>query len=175
MKSLDGSRPIIDNSGWEHIRTDIIDIHHYLSSGEKARNFYRRLKNMDRKALFSFSPLKVKLFYLLRQIGDKTRAVFLSEGQNDGNAPWMVSEYGGFGWYKMDADKPLLELIREYTKDILDAGIFSGYCYTQLYDVEAETNGLLTFQRVPKIDIREFKKITSLKPKQAVSPSTNVD
>ncbi|HEY9055008.1 MAG TPA: sugar-binding domain-containing protein, partial [Rectinemataceae bacterium] len=31
-KRLDPTRPVIDNSGWEHIRTDIVDVHHYLRS-----------------------------------------------------------------------------------------------------------------------------------------------
>jgi hypothetical protein len=31
-------------------------------------------------------------------------------------------------------------------------GPVEGFCYTQLTDVEQETNGLLTFDRVPKVE-----------------------
>ena len=35
----------------------------------------------------------------------------------------------------------------------------SGYCYTQLTDVEQETNGLLTDERMPKVPVEEIAKI----------------
>ena len=34
-----------------------------------------------------------------------------------------------------------------------------GFCYTQLMDVEQETNGLLTYDRKPKLNIEKIKKI----------------
>ena len=34
-----------------------------------------------------------------------------------------------------------------------------GYCYTQLTDVEQEINGLVTYERKPKSDLEEIKKI----------------
>jgi hypothetical protein len=33
----------------------------------------------------------------------------------------------------------------------MEAGPVEGFCYTQLTDVEQETNGLLTFERRPKV------------------------
>jgi hypothetical protein len=35
-----------------------------------------------------------------------------------------------------------------------------GYCYTQLTDVQQETNGLLTPDRKPKIDPDRFRALT---------------
>jgi hypothetical protein len=35
---------------------------------------------------------------------------------------------------------------------LMDAGPVEGFCYTQLCDVEQEMNGLLTSERLPKID-----------------------
>jgi len=35
----------------------------------------------------------------------------------------------------------------------------TGYCYTQLTDVEQEVNGLLDPQRAPKVDLAAIKKI----------------
>jgi hypothetical protein len=34
-----------------------------------------------------------------------------------------------------------------------------GYCYTQLTDVEQEINGLLTYDRQPKVDLAAIKEI----------------
>jgi len=48
-RKLDPSRPIIDNSGWEHIDTDIVDFHHYLGSSSLARTTYQKIAKNDRK------------------------------------------------------------------------------------------------------------------------------
>ena len=37
--------------------------------------------------------------------------------------------------------------------------IWAGYCYTQLTDVEQEINGLMTYDRKPKVDAEEYRKI----------------
>jgi hypothetical protein len=34
-----------------------------------------------------------------------------------------------------------------------------GYCYTQLYDIEQEINGLYTYGRKPKFNIRSLRRI----------------
>jgi len=36
-----------------------------------------------------------------------------------------------------------------------------GFCYTQLYDIEQEVNGLLTYDRRPKFDPAVIKAINS--------------
>ena len=38
-----------------------------------------------------------------------------------------------------------------------------GFCYTQLYDIEQETNGLYNYDRTPKFDMNIFKEINSRK------------
>ncbi|TXT43285.1 MAG: hypothetical protein FD137_1878 [Spirochaetes bacterium] len=64
----------------------------------------------------------------------------------------MLSEYGGFGWYRVSEEGSVEDRIEQYTLDAAKAGIFMGYCLTQLYDVGKETNGLLDFLRKPKVD-----------------------
>ena len=44
---------------------------------------------------------------------------------------------------------------------ILDNPRMSGFCYTQLYDVEQEVNGLYTYDRKPKFDMKVFQEINS--------------
>lgn len=36
---------------------------------------------------------------------------------------------------------------------MLDNEKINGFCYTQLYDIEQEQNGLYTYERDPKVDI----------------------
>ena len=38
-----------------------------------------------------------------------------------------------------------------------------GFCYTQLYDIEQETNGLYDYDRKPKFDVEIFRKINCRK------------
>ncbi|MFM9282402.1 hypothetical protein [Paenibacillus jiagnxiensis] len=37
--------------------------------------------------------------------------------------------------------------------------VIEGFCYTQLTDVEQEINGLLTYDRVPKVPLADIRKI----------------
>ncbi len=76
--------------------------------------------------------------------------------------PMFVSEYGGMRWNKSqnsdawgygDAPKTeeeFLSRLKGLTDAIMDNPSIFGLCYTQLYDVEQEANGLYTYQREPK-------------------------
>jgi hypothetical protein len=157
-KALDPSRPVIENSGWEHFKTDIADFHHYLKSAALAREVYAGIKAGDARLLYGFSLKAVLDFNFKDQVPTTTRSLFLEKGEGDGGLPLFLSEYGGFGWYHTDNKNAVIESIEEYTKDIVDSGVFCGYCYTQLYDVGAEVNGLLSFDRKPKVDVARVGK-----------------
>lgn len=54
------------------------------------------------------------------------------------------------------------EFVERYhglTKALLDNPAIFGFCYTQLYDVEQECNGLYTYDRKPKVDIAAVRDI----------------
>ena len=86
-----------------------------------------------------------------------------------------VSEYGGLQWSKGDrgdawgygnAPKTEEEFIERYaglTDALLDNYRMFGFCYTQLYDIEQEQNGLYYYDRTPKFDTEIFRKINSRK------------
>jgi beta-galactosidase/beta-glucuronidase len=167
VKRADPTRPVIDNNGWEHLRTDIVDVHHYLKSGSLARAFYERIRARDPATLGGLSRLGVIRFYLSNTIGEETRAMFLDHGapaDSHAGAPWLLSEYRGFGWYAATDGGSVTDRIEAYTRDAVDSGLFCGYCLTQLYDVEKETNGLLTFDRAPKVDPAEMRRINDIRP-----------
>ncbi len=164
-KTLDPTRPVIDNSGWEHLGGDILDMHHYLKSPSLARTFYQAIQRRDPAILYGFSVPKVLAFNLFYQVATRTRSLFIDRDALIGDKPLFLSEYGGFGWYETEGKVDTVEQIGEYTRDIVDSDLFCGYCYTQLYDVGSETNGLLTADRKPKVDMNAMRKINEYRKK----------
>jgi hypothetical protein len=54
--------------------------------------------------------------------------------------------YGSF-----ETTEELLEKYRDLMSGISSLKFLAGFCYTQLTDVEQEINGLLTYDRQPKV------------------------
>ena len=160
-KSLDPTRPVIDNSGWEHIKTDIADFHHYLRNAALARDVYRGIRDGNEEIIGGFSLARVLSFYFRDEVPTKTRPIFLEKAAARPEVPLFLSEYGGFGWYDTERKDAVIESIEEYTRDIVDSGLFCGYCYTQLYDVGAEVNGLMSFDRKFKVEIARVRAANS--------------
>ncbi len=147
-KAADPTRPCVDTSGNYHVITDIFDLHDYDQSPESMRN--------------KFAPFA--------EGGDPAD----TEGhrQHYAGQPVNMSEYGGIKWSDQkdgawgygDAPKTEEEFIERYkglTDVFLDNKNFYGFCYTQLYDVEQEQNGLYRYDRTPKFDMSVFKEINS--------------
>ncbi|MDE7192683.1 MAG: glycoside hydrolase family 2, partial [Oscillospiraceae bacterium] len=65
----------------------------------------------------------------------------------------------GYG-SSVSSEEEFLERFSSLIKAV-EAMDISGYCYTQLTDVEQETNGLLTAERVPKVSVEKIRKIVS--------------
>lgn len=148
---LDPTRLVVDNSGWLHRKTDIFDVHHYLPTAEKSEEFYKKLEKPwgTRCALghtimnaIKGMPVVSPLFWGAKYNGE----------------PVIISEYGGFGFYKTQ-EKSLLDNYREYTRAIAEYPYIKGYCYTQQYDIEQEANGLQKENRDFKVPPEQIKKI----------------
>jgi hypothetical protein len=91
----------------------------------------------------------------------KDMALYLSEY---GGIRWDVDGVGGWGYG--DGPKTEEEFLERYeylTKALINSPYVCGFCYTQLYDVEQEVNGLYTYERIPKFDMKKIKAITSAK------------
>ena len=146
-KQADPTRPCIDTSGFTHTVTDIYDIHDYIGDGDKLAEKY--------------GTLAQGVLPDVRQIN----------GQGDATKPVLLSEYGGIRWSPDDSgwgygDQPhsVADFIARYrgiTNALLNNPQMCGFCYTQLYDVEQEKNGLYTYDRQPKFDLPMIKAITS--------------
>jgi len=53
----------------------------------------------------------------------------------------------------------LLEKYRDLIKGIASLTFLAGFCYTQLTDIEQEVNGLLTYDRRPKVPAEKIASI----------------
>ena len=151
-KQLDNTRPCIAVSGNYHIDgMEIYDVHDYCTNAKEFAEDYSRISEGI--------------------VNDQIRK---GEGdvQKYSGQPVFVSEYGGFsysesddsGWGYGDSAKNTDELLRrytEYTNALLDNPDIMGFCYTQLYDVEQEKNGLYTYWRKPKLDIDAIKAVNT--------------
>ena len=169
-READPLRLVIDNSGWEHFDTDIVDFHHYLGTAALARETYARLAVREEASLHGFSLRKVIDFYLNDRVATGTRTLFLERSADKPGLPWFLSEYGGFGWYSTAEPGEVIDKIESYTRDIVDSGLFCGYCITQLYDVGSEVNGLLSFDRKPKVETGRMEEINSYNVSGGAAP-----
>jgi hypothetical protein len=160
-RRLDPTRPVIDNDGWEHTDiTDICAIHDYTPTAERIKERYR--ETMKGGEL----PLQV-------WIGEKP---LFARGSKYRGQPIMLSEVGGF--LRIPRDLPpeehdMLyqfyasfatseELVQRYLdlmEGIASLKFLAGFCYTQLTDIEHEVNGLLTYDRQPKVPAEKIIEI----------------
>src|SRR5579875_62825 len=155
-KALDPTRPVIENDGWEHLKTDILSIHDYNLDGATLRARYGSAE---------------ALAQTLRDVQPGSHQILLQGGQYHGE-PVMVTEFGGIS-YKPEDEKnwygygvvanqdEFLAKYRELIGAILDSSVVAGFCYTQLTDTGQETNGLLTENREPKLDVAQIREITT--------------
>lgn len=153
-KALDPTRPVIDTSGNYHVETDIFDVHDYEQDPEAFAGYYSKIAD---------GIIEDQIY----------RASGNSKQCYDGVLPTFVSEYGGIrwsedtsGWGYGNAPESAEEFLARYeglTNVLLDNPYMLGFCYTQLYDVEQEQNGLMTYERKFKFDPEIFRKINTRK------------
>lgn len=63
------------------------------------------------------------------------------------------------GIYSTDSADEFIEAYRAVISAMLESETVQGFVYTQLCDVEQETNGLLTYAREPKVQLDVIRKI----------------
>ncbi len=150
-KSIDPSRPCIDTSGNYHVETDIFDVHDYESDPSLYPGYYE----------------KIAEGIVMDQIA---RHPERRDKQKYTGGPVFVSEYGGIGWDVNggwgygnipQSQEAFVARYKGLTDALLDNPLIMGFCYTQLYDIEQEQNGLYTYQRQPKFDPEIFRAINA--------------
>lgn len=153
-KLYDTTRPCIDTSGNFHVITDIYDLHDYEQNPEEFASHYESYAKDGILAWDNHAPRQKQIVGI---------PVFISEY---GGIKWDVEGVNKDSWGYGDGPRTEEEFLARYkglTDVLLDNPKMFGFCYTQLYDVEQEMNGLYTYSRKPKFDMEIIRRINSRK------------
>src|SRR5215471_10242524 len=165
-KTLDPTRPVIGNDGWESVATDIIGIHDYDSDPER---IYAR---------YSTDSVLPRLFKRERPGG---RVLVLEPDRTTTTEqPIVLSEFGGialardprstWGYSRVASGEELAGRYLRLMSTIHSLNILAGFCYTQFADTFQESNGLLYDDRTPKFPLEQIARATRGHPLPAAGP-----
>src|SRR5215212_502232 len=154
-RSLDRSRLVVSNDGWEHAKTDLCTIHDYRDADALGRIYVTAESAIAQpQGRPAYAP-----------------------GYGYRGEPVLVTEFGGIAFRSADSESwgyrvvsdadELLERYGSLVFALLRSDVVQGFCYTQLTDVEQEINGLLTYDRRPKAELARIREITTAKERRA--------
>jgi hypothetical protein len=144
---LDSTRPVLDNSGWGHTKTDITDLHTNAPDFRDWWGQWRR--SIAESGNFWLEPGLPAFNSGFRHQGQPVVISEVGLWRIDGFGPlgpW--SEYGSTKVPTVDA---YLDLYCDVIVGLMSEPDCAGFSYVQLYDVEGEVNGYLTYDRRPKV------------------------
>ena len=149
-RTMDASRPVIGNDGWESAATDIVGIHDYD-------------ENPDRLAQRYSAAIQPGDLLTRRQPAGRVLTI---DGFPHAGQPIMLTEFGGiaharnleadaraWGYSVSRSESDLRARYQRLMTAVNSIEIFSGFCYTQLTDTFQEANGLLYADRTPKLPL----------------------
>jgi len=147
-RTLDATRPVIGNDGWEASATDILGIHDYDCDPEKV------------KARYEVTD-PVRTLFDQRRPGGR---ILTLDGFPHRGQPIVLTEFGGiafdtkgepeegtWGYSRSTTADGFHNLYRSLLKVVNETFMFAGFCYTQFADTFQEANGLLNADRTPKL------------------------
>lgn len=156
IHSLDPSRIVISNDGWEMTETDICAIHNYNHGASDETGKYEEFKQSlaVKETLLTSQPAGRPIY--ADGFAHKGEPILLTEF---GGVGFKVGEESGWGYTSVKSEE---EFIADYSRimnAVYSSKALHGFCYTQLTDVEQEINGLLTYNRQPKAKLSTIKEI----------------
>lgn len=144
-KAMDGTRFVSSNDGWEQTAgSDILAVHDYAVIPEwlGASEVMAEKGIADARRLYAGSEKYSGQPIILTEFG----GIAFSDGRDD---TWG---YNG----KVEDAKAYKSRLDKLLQQVKADRALAGFCYTQLTDVIQETNGLLTADRRPKIDLKDL-------------------
>jgi len=153
-KTLDPTRPVIGNDGWESVATDIIGIHDYDNDPERLAKRYHAHDVLPR------------LFKRERPGGRR----LLLQSDRHLEQPVMLTEFGGiqlseipgtWGYSRAESSEAFAARYERLLSVMHALGLLAGFCYTQFADTYQEANGLLYSDRTPKFPLVRIAAATS--------------
>lgn len=153
-KSLDPTRPVVGNDGWESVATDIIGIHDYDEDPGRIAARYGAEQSGPR--------------LLAREQPGGRRLVLDGDGLND--RPIVLTEFGGialaddrdatWGYSSAESSQGLAARYASLLAAVRSSPVLAGFCYTQFADTYQEANGLLYADRTPKFPLDQIAAAT---------------
>ena len=154
-KTLDPTRPVVGNDGWENVGTDIIGIHDYDERPERLRRRYG-------------------LDYVEGQFFGRERPggrMLVVDGKASLGQPIVLTEFGGiamgedhdqnWGYSRCETPADFLKRYRTLMEIVRGLPALAGFCYTQFTDTYQEANGLVFADRTPKVPPEEIASATN--------------
>ena len=152
-KTLDPTRPVIGNDGWESVATDIIGIHDY--------------DDQPARILARYGTGDTPMLFKREQPGGR----LLSLEEHPRGQPIMITEFGGiacsqdaagtWGYSRAGGAEDFADRYSKLLRAIRAIPVLAGFCYTQFADTYQETNGLLFADRTPKFPLEAVARATS--------------
>ena len=150
-KTLDPTRPVVGNDGWESTATDILGIHDYDDNAARILKRYGE---------------GISLPDTLTRDWPGGRMLTLEGHEHEGQ-PVMLTEFGGIAYrdpkhheniqtWGYSEGRTALDFQQRYERlleSINRIDAFSGFCYTQFTDTFQEANGLFFADRTPKFPV----------------------
>ena len=153
-RTLDPTRPVVGNDGWESVATDIIGIHDYDEHLSRIAARYATDESLP------------KLFRRERPGG---RMLILGNSHAAPDHPVMLTEFGGiayspddraWGYSRVASAAALQDRYARLLAVVRSLPVLSGFCYTQFADTYQEANGLLYADRTPKFPLEAIARAT---------------
>lgn len=156
-RALDPTRPVVGNDGWEFSSGDLWTLHLYAETRDVATRLAELIEQPSKS--------------VTEEYGGQPRAGVL-DGADIAGLPILLTECGGVGFGQYGdsdfsyGDRPRTEAdletdLRNIADMIDTAEALQGFVWTQLTDVQQEVNGLLYFDRRPKLPISTLNSIFS--------------
>src|SRR5689334_21155768 len=131
-KTLDPTRPVVGNDGWESVATDIVSIH----------------DNDDRPDCIAARYGTANLSSLFERERPGGRLLALEDHPN--GQPIMITEFGGIAWSndrdgtwgysRAGGGEDLANRYRNLLMAVRNIPMLAGFCYTQFTDTYQECN-----------------------------------
>ncbi|MFO0957397.1 MAG: glycoside hydrolase family 2 TIM barrel-domain containing protein [Isosphaeraceae bacterium] len=154
-KTLDPTRPVVGNDGWESVATDVIGIHDYDDQLARIARRYGAEEALGR---------------LYRRERPGGRILILGgDPESQADHPVVLTEFGGIayspdeGTWGYSHAGTAEEFAARYARLLLvirSLPVLAGFCYTQFADTYQEANGLLFADRTPKFPLAGMARAT---------------
>jgi len=156
-KALDDSRVVVGNDGWEYSSGDLWTLHLYNEDSDVSSRLAALIEDPHSSVTSEF--------------GGRDRLGALP-GADVSGLPILLTECGGIGMGSFgeedfsygnlaETTEALEARMRMIMTDIRSLEALQGYVWTQLTDVQQEINGLLYFDRQPKLPLAVLHDIFS--------------